>query len=756
MAGRRRPQRRAPHGHPVSTSLGLLAAKLVAAPFGGLGNLPGFLAGIVVGGGLGIFLFVAIWILGAVLFKRTEHQGSGVFRILWGAGGAFFGLLVGLAVLWGGISIVRSLGTFAESRVETRPDKRRPAQPRVANGLLTLKESLELGSAGRLLESVDALPPDFYELVLQIGKVTSDQQTMLRFLEYPGIQKILQNPRILDLMNDPSVIRASTEKNIFLLLGNKTVAAAVEDPALAEQLKKIDSASRTQIRTGISPAFSFTLSGAVSEETKVTLMPKYIATIGLEVHVQLKTQTKMFCSCAVEHGAEPNTNVCPVCLGFPGALPVMNEEALRLTALAGLMLGCEIPEVCKFDRKNYFYPDMPKNYQISQYDLPFCLGGAVPLHDLAYPKDAQKSIATKDKKIRLVRIHLEEDVAKSFHMENTTGIDFNRAGTPLLEIVSEPDIAAPEEAFAYLAVLQQVVIYGGISDADMEKGQLRCDVNVSVRLAETEEWGTKIELKNLNSISGVRRALDFEIRRQIEVLEAGGTLEQETRRWDDVRGETQLMRVKESAHDYRYFPDPDLLPVKTASILEAARLREPELPWEKRARYVADFGVTEYDAAVLASDLSTAGYFEAAAEGAKKPKSVANWILNDLQSALSAANKTIAECPITPAAFDELVNLIEDGKINSKQGKEVFAEMFASGRPATEIVKERGLEQVSDTGAIEALADEVIRANPGPAADFRGGKMAALNFLKGQLMKLSKGKANPQLAGEILQKKLGS
>src|SRR4029077_10973035 len=230
-------------------------------------------------------------------------------------------------------------------------------------------------------------------------------------------------------------------------------------------------------------------------------------------------------------------------------------------------------------------------------------------------KDAQKSIATKDKKIRLVRIHLEEDVAKSFHMENTTGIDFNRAGTPLLEIVSEPDIAAPDEAFAYLAVLQQVVIYGGISDADMEKGQLRCDVNVSVRLAETEEWGTKIELKNLNSISGVRRALDFEIRRQIGVLEAGGTLEQETRRWDDVRGETQLMRVKESAHDYRYFPDPDLLPVKTASILEAARLREPELPWEKRARYVADFGVTEYDASVLASDLATARYFETAAAG---------------------------------------------------------------------------------------------------------------------------------------------
>ncbi|HEY5744102.1 MAG TPA: Asp-tRNA(Asn)/Glu-tRNA(Gln) amidotransferase subunit GatB [Terrimicrobiaceae bacterium] len=485
-------------------------------------------------------------------------------------------------------------------------------------------------------------------------------------------------------------------------------------------------------------------------------MSKYTATIGLEVHVQLKTRTKMFCSCAIEHGAEPNTRVCPVCLVFPGALPVMNEEALRLTGLAGLMLGCQIPETCKFDRKNYFYPDMPKNYQISQYDLPFCVGGVVPLHDLAYPKDAQKSIATKEKKVRLVRIHLEEDVAKSFHMESATGIDFNRAGTPLLEIVSEPEIADPEEAFAYLSVLQQLVVYGGISDADMEKGQLRCDVNVSVRPSETEKWGAKIELKNLNSISGVRRALAFEIRRQVDVLEAGGTLEQETRRWDDVRGETQLMRIKESAHDYRYFPDPDLLPVRTAGILEAAKLRKPELPWEKRARYVADFGVTEYDAAVLASDLSTAAYFEAAAAGAAKPKSVANWILNDLQSALSAVNKTIAECPITPAAFDQLVNLIEGGKINSRQGKEVFVEMFATGRSATEIVSARGLEQVSDTSAIEALVDEVIGAHPGPAADFRAGKLTALNFLKGQVMKLSKGKANPQLAGEILQRKLGS
>ena len=483
-------------------------------------------------------------------------------------------------------------------------------------------------------------------------------------------------------------------------------------------------------------------------------MTEYIATIGLEVHVQLKTRSKMFCSCAVEFGAEPNTHVCPVCLGLPGALPVMNEEALRLTALAGLMLGCEIGPVCKFDRKNYFYPDMPKNYQISQYDVPFCLGGAVPLHDLAYPKDAQKSIETKDKKIRLVRIHLEEDVAKSFHMETATGIDFNRAGTPLLEIVGEPDIASPEEAFAYLTVLQQLMVYGGISDADMEKGQLRCDVNVSVRPVGTEKFGTKIELKNLNSISGVRRALTFEIPRQIEFLRGGGVLDQETRRWDDVRGETTLMRIKESAHDYRYFPDPDLLPVRTETLVAAAKARQPELPWDKRARFVADFGVSDYDAAVLANDLDLAAYFETAAKSAKKPKNVANWILNDLQSAMSTASLSIRECPVPPQALDELVNLIDVGTINSRQGKEVFAEMFSTGKNAAAIVEEKGLKQVSDTGAIEALADEVLAANPGPVADYKSGKTSALNFLKGQLMKLSKGKANPAMAGEILEKKL--
>src|SRR3989441_2170069 len=480
----------------------------------------------------------------------------------------------------------------------------------------------------------------------------------------------------------------------------------------------------------------------------------YIATIGLEVHVQLKTRSKMFCASPVEFGAEPNTHACPVCLGLPGALPVMNQEALCMTVLTGLMLGCDIAPVSKFDRKNYFYPDMPKNYQISQYDMPLCTNGSVQLHDLAYPKDAQKNIATPDKEVRLVRIHLEEDVAKSFHFENSTGIDFNRAGTPLMEIVTQPQINSPEEAFAFLTALKQILIYGGVSDADMEKGQLRCDCNVSVRSEKQTELGTKIEIKNMNSISGVRRALAYEVKRQISMLESGESLEQETRGWDDTAGETFLMRTKEFAHDYRYFPDPDLLPVKTEVLLADVRERVPELPKAKRARFVQQYQVSPYDAGVLANDLELARYFEKAAKGAKKPKNIANWILNDLQNALSAAGKAIHDCPIPPEALDELVNLIDTGKISGKQGKEVFAEMFASGKGAAAIVKEKGIEQLSDTSAIEKFCDEVIAANPKPAADFKAGNAASLNFLKGQVIKLSKGKANPQLAGEILERKL--
>src|SRR6266550_3272566 len=482
----------------------------------------------------------------------------------------------------------------------------------------------------------------------------------------------------------------------------------------------------------------------------------YIATIGLEVHVQLKTRSKMFCASPVEFGTEPNTRTCPVCLGLPGALPVMNQEALRMTMLTGLMLGCDIASVSKFDRKNYFYPDMPKNYQISQYDMPLCTNGSVPLHDLAYPKDAQKNIVTHDKEVHLVRIHLEEDVAKSFHFENSTGIDFNRAGTPLMEIVTQPEINSPEEAFAFLSALKQILIYGAVSDADMEKGQLRCDCNVSIRPEDQTELGAKIELKNLNSISGVRRALAYEIRRQTSILKRGERMEQQTRGWNDVAGETFLMRIKEFAHDYRYFPDPDLVPVKTDALVAEVRERVPELPKAKRTRFVEQYQVSPYDAAVLANDLELARYFETAAKGAKKPKNIANWILNDLRNALSASSKTINDCPIPPEALEELAGLIESGTISGKQAKEVFAEMFASGKRSAAIVQEKGIEQLSDVSAIEGLCDEIIAANPKPVADFRTGNVASLNFLKGQLMKLSKGKANPQLVGEILERKLRS
>jgi aspartyl-tRNA(Asn)/glutamyl-tRNA(Gln) amidotransferase subunit B len=481
---------------------------------------------------------------------------------------------------------------------------------------------------------------------------------------------------------------------------------------------------------------------------------KYLVTIGLEVHVQLKTRSKMFCACPVEFGAPPNSRTCPTCLGLPGALPVMNHEALRLTVLTGLMLGCEINPVSKFDRKNYFYPDMPKNYQISQYDLPLCAKGAVPLHDLAYPKDAQKNIAVSDKEVPLVRIHLEEDVAKSFHFEDSTGIDFNRAGTPLMEIVSEPEINSPEQAFAFLTALKQILIYGGVSDADMEKGQLRCDCNISVRPAGQQDLGAKIEIKNMNSISGVRRALVYEVRRQTEALERGEELEQETRGWNDATGATFLMRTKEFAHDYRYFADPDLVPLKTEAVLEDVRARLPELPKAKRTRFVKQYGVSASDAGVLANDLLLATYFETAAKGARKPKNIANWILNDLQNSLAREGRAIADCPIAPAALDELVGLIDSGQISGKQAKEVFAEMFASGKGAGAIVQEKGIEQLSDTAAIEVLCEQVIAENPKPAADFRAGNLASLNFLKGQVLKLSQGKANPALVGEILERKL--
>ncbi|MDR1146123.1 MAG: Asp-tRNA(Asn)/Glu-tRNA(Gln) amidotransferase subunit GatB [Verrucomicrobiales bacterium] len=482
---------------------------------------------------------------------------------------------------------------------------------------------------------------------------------------------------------------------------------------------------------------------------------KYEAIIGLEVHAQVKTNTKMFCGCKNEYGGAPNTHVCPVCLGLPGALPAPNAEAIRQTILTGLMLDCQIAEVCKFDRKNYFYPDQAKNYQITQYDLPLCVGGAVTLDKYAYPKEVQKeACADSGKKIRLNRIHLEEDVAKSTHFDTESGIDFNRCGTPLMEIVSEADLRTPEEAFAYLTTLKRILNYGKVSDADMEKGQLRCDVNVSVRPVGQEKFGTKCELKNLNTISGVRRALAYEIQRQIETVSQGGVITQETRRWDDAAGQTYVMRSKENAHDYRYFPDPDLLPVRTDQGLKtAAAAGLPELPRQKKARFVAALGLSEYQAEVLAADQALGDYFEAAAGESRLAPAVANYLINDFL----ATEPDTANIKIPAEHFSQLAALVADGKINSKQAKEVLAEMLAgSGAAPADIVQKHGLAQVTDLGALAAFCDEAMAANPKSVADYQSGKLGAINALKGFVMKKTKGQANPALVDEVLKKKLGS
>ncbi len=471
---------------------------------------------------------------------------------------------------------------------------------------------------------------------------------------------------------------------------------------------------------------------------------EYEAVIGLETHVQLKTRSKMWCGCANEFGAPPNTNVCPVCLGLPGVLPVANDEALRLTALTGHLLNCEVTRFAKFDRKNYFYPDMPKNYQITQYDKPSTSEGYVDF-------EFQGSIA----RVRIIRAHLEEDVGKNFHFDRNSGVDFNRAGVPLLEIVSHPDITSADMAYAYLNALKDILIYGKISDCDMEKGMVRCDVNVSVRPKGTTALGAKIEIKNMNSFSGVRRALEYEIPRQIEVLKNGGKLSQETRRWDDVAGITETMRTKEMAHDYRYFPEPDLMPfVPTEQWLQEVRQRVVELPLARKQRFMAAYHLPPQDAETFIYDLPLAAYFEAASAGANNPKAIANWVINNLRAKLAETGTPLDSVRIKPTDIQALVALVESGKISSKIAQDVFAEMFATGHGPDEIVKEKGLTQVSDTGAIEKLCDDAIAANPGSVADFKAGKAAALNFLKGQVMKASKGKANPGLVGEILERKL--
>ncbi len=471
---------------------------------------------------------------------------------------------------------------------------------------------------------------------------------------------------------------------------------------------------------------------------------EYEAVIGLETHVQLRTKSKMWCGCANEFGAPPNTNVCPVCLGLPGVLPVANEEALRLTALTGFLLRCEVSRYAKFDRKNYFYPDMPKNYQITQYDKPSTMNG-----HLDFEFDSGIS------RVRITRAHLEEDVGKNFHFERQSGVDFNRAGVPLLEIVSEPDITSPAMAYEYLNALKDVLVYGAVSDCDMEKGMVRCDVNVSVRPKGAQELGAKIEIKNMNSFSGVRKALEYEIPRQINVLKRGGKLVQSTRRWDDATGATDEMRTKEHAHDYRYFPEPDLMPFQPADLwLGEVSKRVVELPLARKQRFMRYYQLPAPDAQTFVWDVPLGEYFEGIATRAKSPKAAANWIINNLRAKMAESQTSLSELRFKPEGILELIELVEGGKISSKTAQEVFNEMFASGESPGKIAEKKNLTQISDPDAIEKFCDEVIATNPGPAADFRAGKGAALNFLKGQVMKLSKGKANPALAGEILEKKL--
>ncbi len=487
---------------------------------------------------------------------------------------------------------------------------------------------------------------------------------------------------------------------------------------------------------------------------------EYEAVIGLETHVQLKTKSKMWCGCANEFGAPPNTHVCPVCLGLPGVLPVPNEEALRLTVLTGLLLHCEIPAFAKFDRKSYFYPDMPKNYQITQYDKPSTANGHV---EFEFNGAANLRGPNGFPMVRITRAHLEEDVGKSFHFDRHSGVDFNRAGVPLMEIVSEPDITSADMAYEYLNALKEILMQGGVSDCDMEKGMVRCDVNVSVRPVGAKELGAKIEIKNMNSFSGVRRALEYEIPRQIEVLKRGGKLIQSTRRWDDVTGITEEMRTKEHAHDYRYFPDPDLMPLAPDDAwLAAVKSRSVELPLDRKQRLARDFYITPYDAGVLAHDPTLGNYFVNQISFVPTNsvpqfgKPIANYIINSLpayaQATGQAPESIIQSLP--PSGVFDVASAQLAGQISASAGQTVFQKMCETGKAPLVLIQELGLSQVSDSGAIEKLCDEVIATNPGPANDFKSGKAAALNFLKGQVMKLSKGKANPGLVGEILERKL--
>ncbi len=471
---------------------------------------------------------------------------------------------------------------------------------------------------------------------------------------------------------------------------------------------------------------------------------EYNVSIGLETHVQLKTRTKIWCGCPNVFGSAPNTDVCPICLGYPGTLPVLNREAVRLTVTAGLMLGCEINRYSTFDRKSYFYPDMSKNYQISQYDRPFCLGGSVTIE-----------VGAKPKTIRINRIHLEEDVAKNNHFEESSGVDFNRACTPLMEIVSEPDMESADEAFAYLLALKQMLVYGGISDCNLEQGNMRCDINCSVRPEGQEQLGTKTEIKNMNTFKGVHRSLSYEIKRQIDVVAKGGAIRQETRRWDDEAEVTRSMRTKEYAHDYRYFAEPDLMPVVLSDQeIEEWRKAIPEMPANRRERLIAEYGLPEYDAGVLVADKAVADYYEAVARLCGNPKAASNWMMTEMMRALSENEMEIGQVRVTIESLAALIQLVDEQVLNAPGAKEVFAVLFEQGGDPRKIVEEKGLTQISDTGALDAWVEEAIAANAKSVADYQAGKKAALQHLMGQVMRASKGKANPPMVMESLRKRL--
>ncbi|PYT62784.1 MAG: Asp-tRNA(Asn)/Glu-tRNA(Gln) amidotransferase GatCAB subunit B [Acidobacteria bacterium] len=486
-------------------------------------------------------------------------------------------------------------------------------------------------------------------------------------------------------------------------------------------------------------------------ESSMAARARYEPVIGLEVHVQLLTVTKIFCSCSTRFGDPPNTNVCPVCLGLPGALPVLNRKAVEFAVLAAIALNCRVNETSIFARKNYFYPDLPKGYQISQYDRPLAEHGWIEI----YSKDGSK-------KIGITRLHLEEDAGKSLHegfpdAAEKTAIDLNRSGVPLIEIVSEPDITSPEEAYVYLTRLKEIILYTGVSDCNMEEGSLRCDANVSVRPRGRKEFGTKTEVKNVNSFRFIREALAYEIERQIELIESGSKVTQETRLYNANEGKTYGMRSKEQAHDYRYFPEPDLLPLVVDEKWRAdIRALLPELPEARRERMIADYGITEKDARVLTSSKALADQFEEAAKSAKNPKRVANLVQSELMGRLKSKGLEIEQSPISMKGVAQSSDLVDTGAISGKMLKDLYDLCFERGKDFAAVYEEEGRpQQSSDTSALEKIVDELIAANPKQVEQYRSGKKTVASFFVGQVMKASKGQANPQLVNELVAKKLG-